>query len=145
MSTEDFAGRLNGLTVVQLLPPLLQAPQLLLALVIRAVCIQVVRQLCHALVHRHHDTQGISGGSHAQTEGGGKEGELVSAGTGLVALQEGVDGQAQVGDGAEAVERREELLAVVEEVGGLLAGVDGGDVRELEHGHDQWRLEDGAT
>lgn len=55
---------------------------------------------------------------------------------GAAAVVVGEAGEEEVGEGAEGVEGREEVLGVVEEVGGLRAGVVGGDGGEHEHGHD---------
>ena len=51
----------------------------------------------------------------------------------------------QVGEGAESVQRREEVLGVVEEVSSLTAGVMGRNAGQHEHWHDERGLEDRAT
>jgi len=118
-------------TIVHLLPPRLQPPQLLLALLVLVVLLQALRMARHSLVHRHHDPQRPSGRSQVQRERGSEVGEFGGCGGRLLAVQVGADGQDEVGDGAGAVERREEFLRVVQQVGGHGAGVVGGDGLEL--------------
>ena len=118
-------------TIVHLLPPSLQTPELLLALLILVVLLQALRVTRHSLVHRHHDPQRPSGSSKVQRQRGSKVGQFVGGGGGCLAVQVGADGQDEVGDGTGAVERREEFLRVVQQVGGHGAGVVGGDGLEL--------------
>ena len=132
-------------TIVQLLPPSLQTPQLLLALLIRVIRLQAARMARHRLVHRHHDAERPSSRGEVESERGAEPGEFSGGEGRLVAVQVGGDGQDEVGEGAGAVERREELLRVVQEVGGHGAGVVRGDVAELQHGHDEGGLQDGAA
>lgn len=132
-------------TIVQLLPPSLQTPQLLLALLIRVVRLQAARMARHSLVHRHHDAERPSGRGEVESERGAEPGELRGCERRLVALQVGGDCQDEVGERAGAVEWREELLRVVQQVGGHGAGVVRGDVAELQHGHDEGGLQDGAA
>jgi hypothetical protein len=81
----------------------------------------------HSLVHRHHNPKSPSGGGQVQRECGSEVGEFGGCGGRLLAVQVGADGQDEVGDGAGAVERREEFLRVVQQVGGHGAGVVGWD------------------
>lgn len=99
----------------------------------------------HSLVHRHHDPQRPSGRSQIQRQSGAQVREFGGCGGRLLAVQVGADGQDEVGDCAGAVERREEFLRVVQQVGGHGAGVVGGDGLELQHGHDEGGLQDGAA
>jgi len=99
----------------------------------------------HGLVHRHHDAQRPSSGGQVQRQRGSEVGEFGGGGGRLLAVQIGADGQDEVGDCAGAVEGREEFLRVVQQVGGHGAGVVGGDGRELQHGHDEGGLQDGAA
>lgn len=99
----------------------------------------------HRLVHRHHDAERPSSRGEVESERGAEPGEFSGGEGRLVAVQVGGDGQDEVGEGAGAVERREELLRVVQEVGGHGAGVVRGDVAELQHGHDEGGLQDGAA
>ena len=101
-------------TVVQLLPPGLQAPELLLALLIRVVRLQVACEARHGLVHGHHDAERPGGCRKVESERCAEPGELCGGEGGLVAFQVGSDGEDEVGDGAGAVEWREELLGVVQ-------------------------------
>jgi hypothetical protein len=132
-------------TIVHLLPPRLQPPQLLLALLILIVLLQTLRMARHSLVHRHHDPQRPSGSSQVQRQRGSEVGQFVGGGGRCLAVEVGADGQDEVGDCAGAVERREEFLRVVQQVGGHGAGVVGGDGLELQHGHDEGGLQDGAA
>ena len=118
-------------TIVHLLPPSLQTPELLLALLILVVLLQALRVTRHSLVHRHHDPQRPSGRSQIQRQSGAQVREFGGCGGRLLAVQVGADGQDEVGDCAGAVERREEFLRVVQQVGGHGAGVVGGDGLEL--------------
>jgi hypothetical protein len=99
----------------------------------------------HSLVHRHHDPQRPSSRSQVQRQRSTQIGQLSGSGGGCLAVQVGADGQDEVGDGAGAVERREEFLRVVQQVGGHGAGVVRGDGLQLEHGHDEGGLQDGAA
>ena len=99
----------------------------------------------HGLVHGDHDAERPGGGREVESERGAEPGEFGGGERGLVAVQVGGDGQDEVGDGAGAVEWREELLRVVQQVGGHGAGVVRGDFAELQHGHDEGGLQDGAA
>lgn len=127
------------------MPPLLQPPQLLLALLIRVVRLQVASQLSHSPVHRDHDAQRPSSCSQVKREGSAEVRELSGGGGVAVAVEVGGDGEGEVGDGAGAVERREEVLGVVQQVGRQGAGVVRGDFAELQHGHDERGLQGGAA
>ena len=108
----------------------------------------------HLLVHRHHNRQRprrrrqVQDGRKRQARElaagnvGGGAGDRGASAAAVVIREAGED---QVGEGADGVEGREEVLGVVEEVGGLGAGVVGGDAGEHEHGHDERGLEDGTT
>lgn len=60
-----------------------------------------------------------------------------NGGAGAATVVVGEASENQVAEGAKGVEGREEVLGVVEEVGGLLAGVVGGNAGEHQHGHDE--------
>lgn len=124
------------LTIVQLPPPRLQTPELLLALLVRAVGAQNARKTRHRLVHRHHNSERPSSRGKVESERCAEPGQFGSCCGRLIAVQVGGDGHDEVGDGAGAVERREEFLRVVQKVGGLFAGVLDRDLAQLQHGHD---------
>jgi len=140
-----FHSTISSLTIVAALPPLLPVPQFLLAPVIVLVSIEILRKHSHAPVHRDHDQKRVGSSRNAEAESGSEVRKLLGARAGGVTVQVGGDGEAEVGERAEHVEGWEELLTVVEEVVGHLAGVDGRDVGELEHGHDEGGLEYGAA
>jgi hypothetical protein len=140
-----FRDPIQKLTIVQLLPPSLQTPKLLLALLIRIVRLQSTSVARHGLVHGNHNAKCPGGSRKVKSKRCAEPRQLGCGSLGLVAVEVRGDGQDEVGDGAGTVERREEFLGVVQQVGGHCAGVVRGDVAELQHGHDQWGLQDGAA
>ena len=142
-SVSDIHNKPNTLqtriqrTVVQLLPPGLQAPELLLTLLIRVVRLQVTCEARHGLVHGDHNAERPCCRRKVESERCAEPGQLGGGKRGLVAVQVGGDGEDEVGEGAGAVEWREELLGVVQQICGHGAGVMRRHFAELQHGHDE--------
>ena len=99
----------------------------------------------HSLVHRHHDPQRPSSSSKVQRQRSAQVRQFGGRSSRLLAVEVGADGQDEVGNCAGAVEGWEEFLRVVQQVGGHGAGVVGWDGGQLQHGHDEGGLQDGAA
>jgi len=132
-------------TIIQHLPPFLQPPQLLRTLLILPIRLQTRRMPRHRLVHRHHNPQRIRRRRQIQRQRRAKVGQLGRGFAAGVFVQVAGDGKNERGEGADAVEGWEEFFAIVQKVGGHGAGVLDRDIGELEHGHDEGGLEDGAA
>lgn len=155
--TGDSTGNHDGSTaVVELAPPQLQLSELGLGGLLPAVLVAAVGdagledvgQLGHSLVHGHLDEQGPGGGGNVEGDGGGELWEFrLGDEVAVAGAQVGGAGEDDVGQGAQGVEGREKVLAVVEEVGGLLGRVVDGHADDVVRhgGHDQRGLQDRAA
>lgn len=132
-STSNSTSNHNGSApIVQLAPLQLQLPELSLSSLLSAVLVGAIgntrlEDLCqprHSLVHRHLDQQCPSRSCNIQPKRSSEFGEFGFGDQVAVAgAQECGAGEDEVGEGAQGVEGWEEVLAVVQEVGGLLGCV----------------------
>jgi hypothetical protein len=152
-STSDSTGDHDcSATIVQLAPLQLQLSELGLSSLLSAILVGAIgntslEDLCqfgHSLVHWDLDQQCPSCGCDIQTKSSSELGELGLGDQVTVAgAQECGAGEDEVGERAQGVEGREEVLAIVEEVGGLLGCVVDWYADDVvgQSGHDQRRLQ----
>ena len=144
-TSKSTANHDRSPAVVHRDPCILQLPQLpLIRLVLLTLLLASGGRLLHLLsvrnlplVQRHHDTQGVSGRCNAETGCDGKAGQFGRCETRLAGEVVCCTRHDEVAEGANGVEGREEVLAVMKKVGCHVAGVVGRDVWLLQHWHDQ--------
>lgn len=148
-STSNSTGDHNGsATIVQLAPSQLQISEFFLGSLLSAILVGTIgntrlEDLCqssHSLVHGDLDQQRPSCSCNIQSKRSSEDWEFGLSNEVTVARAEVCGtGEDEVGERAQGVEGREEMLAVVEEVGGLLGCVVDWDVDDVigQSGHDQ--------